>query len=56
MADVKQEHNKTDDVDAYGMGNSADPKNMQELTQYVSLLSSESSNRQSMIGISPSSI
>lgn len=37
MADVKQEHNKTDDVDAYGMGNSADPKNMQELTQYVSL-------------------
>ncbi|XP_035718411.1 heat shock factor-binding protein 1-like [Vespa mandarinia] len=38
MADVKQEHNKSDDVDAYGMGNSADPKNMQELTQYVQTL------------------
>jgi len=35
MADVKQDH-KGEDVDSYGMGNSADPKNMQELTQYVS--------------------
>lgn len=35
MADVKQDH-KGEDVDNYGMGNSADPKNMQELTQYVS--------------------
>lgn len=36
MADIKQEH-KGEDVDNYGMGNSTDPKNMQELTQYVSL-------------------
>ncbi|XP_071575048.1 uncharacterized protein [Temnothorax nylanderi] len=35
MADIKQDH-KGEDVDSYGMGNSADPKNMQELTQYVS--------------------
>lgn len=35
MADIKQEH-KSEDVDSYGMSNSADPKNMQELTQYVS--------------------
>lgn len=34
MADIKQDH-KSEDVDSYGMGNSADPKNMQELTQYV---------------------
>ncbi|KYN09723.1 Heat shock factor-binding protein 1 [Trachymyrmex cornetzi] len=37
MADVKQDH-KGEDVDSYGMGNSADPKNMQELTQYVQTL------------------
>lgn len=35
MADIKQDH-KNEDVDSYGMSNSADPKNMQELTQYVS--------------------
>jgi len=35
MADIKQDH-KGEDVDSYGMSNSADPKNMQELTQYVS--------------------
>jgi len=35
MADIKQDH-KGEDVDSYGMNNSADPKNMQELTQYVS--------------------
>lgn len=35
MADIKQDH-KGEDVDSYGMANSADPKNMQELTQYVS--------------------
>lgn len=35
MADIKQDH-KGEDVDSYGMGNNADPKNMQELTQYVS--------------------
>ncbi|KAF7401232.1 hypothetical protein HZH68_007052 [Vespula germanica] len=45
MADVKQEHNKTDDVDAYGMGNSADPKNMQELTQYKFFFLDEMGNR-----------
>ncbi|EFN76867.1 Heat shock factor-binding protein 1 [Harpegnathos saltator] len=37
MADIKQEH-KGEDVDSYGMGNSTDPKNMQELTQYVQTL------------------
>lgn len=31
MADIKQDH-KSEDVDSYN----ADPKNMQELTQYVS--------------------
>ncbi|KAL6266777.1 hypothetical protein P5V15_003611 [Pogonomyrmex californicus] len=36
MADIKQEY-KGEDVDS-GMGNSADPKNMQELTQYVQTL------------------
>lgn len=35
MADIKQDH-KSEDVDSYGMSNNADPKNMQELTQYVS--------------------
>ncbi|XP_026831083.1 heat shock factor-binding protein isoform X1 [Ooceraea biroi] len=35
MADIKQDH-KGEDVESYGMGNSTDPKNMQELTQYVS--------------------
>lgn len=38
MTDVKQDH-KGEDVDSYGMGNNADPKNMQELTQYVSRVS-----------------
>ncbi|XP_012229665.1 heat shock factor-binding protein 1 isoform X2 [Linepithema humile] len=37
MADIKQDH-KGEDVDTYGMGNNADPKNMQELTQYVQTL------------------
>ncbi|XP_076279293.1 uncharacterized protein LOC143208624 [Lasioglossum baleicum] len=37
MADIKQDH-KGEDTDNYGMGNSADPKNMQELTQYVQTL------------------
>ncbi|XP_076244536.1 uncharacterized protein LOC143185432 [Calliopsis andreniformis] len=37
MADIKQDH-KVEDSDNYGMGNSADPKNMQELTQYVQTL------------------
>ncbi|GAB1864420.1 hypothetical protein CAJAP_05499 [Camponotus japonicus] len=37
MADIKQDH-KNEDVDSYGMSNSADPKNMQELTQYVQTL------------------
>lgn len=35
MADIKQDH-KGEDADNYGMVNSADPKNMQELTEYVS--------------------
>jgi heat shock factor-binding protein 1 len=35
MTDIKQDH-KGEDVDSYGISNSADPKNMQELTQYVS--------------------
>ncbi|XP_011347793.1 heat shock factor-binding protein 1 isoform X2 [Ooceraea biroi] len=37
MADIKQDH-KGEDVESYGMGNSTDPKNMQELTQYVQTL------------------
>ena len=35
MAEVKQDHN-SEDSDTYATGSSADPKNMQELTQYVS--------------------
>ncbi|KAH0953688.1 hypothetical protein HN011_005550 [Eciton burchellii] len=37
MTDIKQDH-KGEDVDSYGISNSADPKNMQELTQYVQTL------------------
>lgn len=35
MADIKQDH-KGEDTDNYGIGNNAEPKNMQELTEYVS--------------------
>ncbi|XP_003492051.1 heat shock factor-binding protein 1 [Bombus impatiens] len=37
MADIKQDH-KTEDTDNYGIGNSTEPKNMQELTEYVQTL------------------
>lgn len=37
MADIKQDH-KGEDADNYRMANSADPKNMQELTQCVQTL------------------
>ncbi|KOC68112.1 Heat shock factor-binding protein 1 [Habropoda laboriosa] len=37
MADIKQDH-KVEDTDNYGMGNNAEPKNMQELTEYVQTL------------------
>lgn len=36
MADIKPDH-KVEDTDNYGMGNNAEPKNMQELTEYVSI-------------------
>lgn len=35
MTDVKQEHKTSEDEDNYTVGNNSDPKNMQELTQYV---------------------
>lgn len=35
MADIKQEH-KPEDAENYAMANNTDPKNMQELTQFVS--------------------
>lgn len=35
MADIKQEH-KPEDGENYAMANNTDPKNMQELTQFVS--------------------
>ena len=35
MADIKQDH-KGEDTDNYGIGNNAEPKSMQELTEYVS--------------------
>nr|XP_034173129.1 protein bric-a-brac 2-like isoform X2 [Osmia lignaria] len=37
MADIKPDH-KVEDTDNYGMGNNAEPKNMQELTEYVQTL------------------
>ncbi|CAK9799660.1 Heat shock factor-binding protein 1 [Anthophora plagiata] len=37
MADIKQDH-KGEDTDNYAMGNNAEPKNMQELTEYVQTL------------------
>jgi hypothetical protein len=36
MADVKQDMKSVDDQQNYSIGNSSDPKNMQELTQHVS--------------------
>ncbi|KAJ9592606.1 hypothetical protein L9F63_015744, partial [Diploptera punctata] len=36
MADIKQE--AVDDQQNYSVGNNSDPKNMQELTQYVQTL------------------
>lgn len=40
MAEIKQQQQqqdtKSEDPENYSVGNSADPKNMQELTQYVS--------------------
>nr|CAD7568272.1 unnamed protein product [Timema californicum] len=38
MADIKQELKTADDQQNYSVGNSTDPKNMQELTQYVQTL------------------
>lgn len=35
MAEVKADH-KVEDGENYSMGNNVDPKNVQELTQYVS--------------------
>nr|CAD7452262.1 unnamed protein product [Timema tahoe] len=35
MADIKQELKTADDQQNYSVGNSTDPKNMQELTQYI---------------------
>lgn len=37
MADIQQDH-KPEETDNYGMGNSPDPKNMKELTQYMQTL------------------
>ncbi|XP_051158373.1 heat shock factor-binding protein 1 [Leptopilina boulardi] len=37
MAEIKQDP-KSEDSENYNVGNSADPKNMQELTQYVQTL------------------
>ncbi|XP_033208992.1 heat shock factor-binding protein 1 [Belonocnema kinseyi] len=37
MAEIKQDH-KADESENYAVGNSTDPKNMQELTQYVQTL------------------
>jgi len=37
MADIKQEH-KPEDDENYTMANNTDPKNMQELTQFVQTL------------------
>jgi hypothetical protein len=36
MADMKQDLKSVDDQQNYSIGNSSDPKNMQELTQHVS--------------------
>jgi hypothetical protein len=36
MADMKQDLKSVDDQQNYSIGNSGDPKNMQELTQHVS--------------------
>lgn len=36
MADMKQDLKSVDDQQNYSLGNSSDPKNMQELTQHVS--------------------
>ena len=36
MADIKPELKPVDDQQNYAVGNNSDPKNMQELTQYVS--------------------
>ncbi|XP_076750778.1 heat shock factor-binding protein 1 isoform X1 [Xylocopa sonorina] len=45
MADIKQDH-KGEDTDNYGMGNSTEPKNMQELTEYVSTVQTLLQNMQ----------
>ncbi|XP_012270009.1 uncharacterized protein LOC105694175 isoform X2 [Orussus abietinus] len=37
MADIKQDL-KTEDGENYSMGNNTEPKNMQDLTQYVQTL------------------
>lgn len=36
MVDVKEDMTNHIDAESYSAGNSADPKNVQELTQYVS--------------------
>ncbi|XP_023721504.1 heat shock factor-binding protein 1 [Cryptotermes secundus] len=38
MADMKQDLKSVDDQQNYSIGNSSDPKNMQELTQHVQTL------------------
>jgi hypothetical protein len=40
MSEVKPEH-KPEDGENYAMGNNVDPKNVQELTQYVSYRTSQ---------------
>lgn len=36
MVDVKEDMTNNIEAESYSAGNSADPKNVQELTQYVS--------------------
>lgn len=38
MANIKQEMKSEEDQQNYSVGNNTDPKNMQELTQYVQTL------------------
>ncbi|XP_031786738.1 heat shock factor binding protein 1-like isoform X1 [Nasonia vitripennis] len=45
MAEVKPDH-KVEDGASYAMGNNVDPKNVQELTQYVSLVQTLLQNMQ----------
>ncbi|XP_015509843.1 heat shock factor-binding protein 1 [Neodiprion pinetum] len=44
MADVKQEQ-KTEDDENYAVGNNTEPKNMQELTEYVQALLQRMQNK-----------